>query len=224
MTSLGMVLRSRLLVLIVILRVIAARVHGVYLGGLLLVGIEVVKKQIVVLDSVFQVIHDLLLLVYFDAEAAPFVENVFVVVHVKLATQTATACDNLLSLRFRIQFSLFKIGWQNAVISLHHYQIGLLLLASHGTGHGANVSLTSVAFLNLKPSSLSRGRSEGTSTRRAFCASALLLATVASISHLTLYSVLDNGNWLVRRSSMLFSVVGKISALLTGDRMTYSVL
>lgn len=44
LTSLGLVLRRWLLVLIIILLVIVARVGSVCLGGVLLVGVEVVEK------------------------------------------------------------------------------------------------------------------------------------------------------------------------------------
>lgn len=88
MASLCLVLRAGLFYLLVIIRrrVIVCTCLFLELGkGLLLVGIEVVKEEIVVLDAVLKVVHDFLFFVNFDAEATTLIENVLIVVHVEFS-------------------------------------------------------------------------------------------------------------------------------------------
>jgi len=48
----------------------------------LLVGIEIVKEKVVVLDAILQVIYDLLLFVNLDSEASSLIENIFIIIKV----------------------------------------------------------------------------------------------------------------------------------------------
>ena len=53
-------------------------------SAVLLVSIEVVEEKVVVFDTVFEMLDNLLFFVYLDSETALVVEDVFVVVHVEL--------------------------------------------------------------------------------------------------------------------------------------------
>ena len=73
-----------------------------HLRGILLVGVEIVKEQVIVLHSVFQVIHDFLLFIDLDAEASTLVEDVLIVIEiiVCLASKAPTSCQYKLPLCF----------------------------------------------------------------------------------------------------------------------------
>ena len=48
---------------------------------LLVIRIEIVKEQIVIFDTILEVIHNLLLFVDFDTEAASVIEDIIVVIN-----------------------------------------------------------------------------------------------------------------------------------------------
>lgn len=88
-------------------RLILVRIASVgLLGGLLLVGIEVVEEQVVVLYTVFKMVDNFLLFVDLDAEASPVIENVLIVIIIELAAQTATTSYDQLPLCFKSFFHL----------------------------------------------------------------------------------------------------------------------
>ena len=75
---------------------------------LLVVRIEVVEEQVVIFDTIFEVIHDFLLFVDFDTEAAPVIEDIIVVIDrmVDFAGEAATPCYDQLAFSLKRVFIL----------------------------------------------------------------------------------------------------------------------
>lgn len=75
---------------------------------LLVIRIEVVEKQVIVLNAIFQMIHYLLLFVDLDTKTASVIKNIIVVIDrmVHFASETTTSSNDQLPLRFKRVFSL----------------------------------------------------------------------------------------------------------------------
>lgn len=69
----------------------------------MLVGIEIVKEEVIVFDAVLQVIHNLLLFVNLYSETSPLIEDILIIVHiiVGFASEAATARQYKLSLTLK---------------------------------------------------------------------------------------------------------------------------
>ena len=61
----------------------------------LLVRIEIIEEQVVIFNTVLQVIHHFLFFIDIDAEASAFVEYViFIITVINFARKAATACKD----------------------------------------------------------------------------------------------------------------------------------
>ena len=78
-------------------------VLGLWLRKILLVSIEIVEEEVVILDSVLQVIHDFLFLVYFDAEATSLIKDVLVIVQVVVGFTGQATSSRQYELSFRLK-------------------------------------------------------------------------------------------------------------------------
>ena len=104
---------------------------GVACCGLLglFICVEIVEEKVVVFDTVFEVIDNFLLFVYFDSEAAVIIKNVIIVISViHFTSQAATSRDDELTFGFRCLISDRSLDLTDALVE----RIGATVLVVGG--------------------------------------------------------------------------------------------
>ena len=72
------------------------------MSRILLVSVEVIEEQVIIFNTVLQMIHHFLFFIDIDAEASAFVEYViFIITVINFARKAATACKDQLALSFK---------------------------------------------------------------------------------------------------------------------------
>ena len=95
----------------------------------LFICVEIVEEKVVVFDTVFEVIDNFLLFVYFDSEAAVIIKNVIIVISVvHFTSQAATSRDDELTFGFRCLIADRGLDLTNALVE----RIGATVLVVGG--------------------------------------------------------------------------------------------